>query len=182
MNVPRQICSAVNNKMDTNLSGIPNLLISGMLAASLAFGAIQPSAVLALESNMAQKAVAEYNILEEKGISEKSIKQLEDLRQRYKIRRSADGRLQLRSSRGEWYQCRLDMEVAGSMLLRDPKGGVYAIQTDSLQQASTSFHAGSSLTYTCQMFAAPGLCHFHLHFSHRPHNRGMHVHADRPVR
>ncbi|KAF5837205.1 hypothetical protein DUNSADRAFT_4660 [Dunaliella salina] len=54
------------------------------------------------------------------------------------IRRMADGRLQLRSSKGEWFQCRLDMEVPGSMLLRDPKGNVYAIQTEALQQIDLS--------------------------------------------
>lgn len=90
------------------------------------------------------------------------------------MRRLPDGRLQLRSGRGEWFQCRLDMEVRrlrihpplrthhaqlahttnrsaqeeclhwhaaprtvqvpGSMLLRDSKGYVYAIQTETIQQ------------------------------------------------
>lgn len=61
-------------------------------------------------------------------------KPLEDFRTKYRMRRMADGRLQLRSSKGDWYQCRLDMEVPGSMLLRDPKGNIYAIQTEALQQ------------------------------------------------
>jgi len=93
---------------------------------------------MAADANLVQKAVAEYNALEEKGITDKSTKQLDDLRQRYRLRRSPDGRLQLRSSRGDWFQCRLDMEVAGSMLLRDPKGMVYAIQTEALQQIDLS--------------------------------------------
>ncbi len=38
-------------------------------------------------------------------------KPLDDFRQKYRMRRGADGRLQLRSGKGEWFQCRLDMEV-----------------------------------------------------------------------
>lgn len=63
---------------------------------------------------------------------------LEDFRSKYSFRRTVDGRLQLRSARGEWYQCRLDMEVPGSMLLRDSKGNVYALQTEVLQQVSSA--------------------------------------------
>mmetsp|Transcript_35349 Transcript_35349/g.89498 ORF Transcript_35349/g.89498 Transcript_35349/m.89498 type:complete len:220 (-) Transcript_35349:646-1305(-) len=135
----RQVCRAVNISDDApSTSGATNVLLCGMVAASLTFGAFQPEAVMAADANLVQKAVAEYNALEEKGITDKSTKQLDDLRQRYRLRRSPDGRLQLRSSRGDWFQCRLDMEVAGSMLLRDPKGMVYAIQTEALQQIDLS--------------------------------------------
>jgi hypothetical protein len=49
-----------------------------------------------------------------------------------------DGRVQLRARGGEWYTVRLDMEVPGALLLRDPKGGVYAIETEGLPQVDLS--------------------------------------------
>jgi hypothetical protein len=55
-------------------------------------------------------------------------------RQKYGIRRGVDGRVQLRSRSGQWYSIRLDMEVPGALLLRDPKGNVYAIETQDLPQ------------------------------------------------
>jgi hypothetical protein len=44
----------------------------------------------------------------------------------------------LRTRRGEWLALRLDMEVPGALLLRDAKGGVYAIETDGLSQVDLS--------------------------------------------
>lgn len=36
---------------------------------------------------------------------------LDDFRNKYKFKRSVDGRVSLKSSRGEWHSVRLDMEV-----------------------------------------------------------------------
>lgn len=57
---------------------------------------------------------------------------------RFGIRRLLDGRVQLRSRKGEWYTVRLDMEVAGALLLRDPRGNIFAIETDGLPQVDLS--------------------------------------------
>jgi len=46
--------------------------------------------------------------------------------------------VQLRSRAGEWFTVRLDMEVAGALLLRDPKGSIYAIETEGLPQVDLS--------------------------------------------
>ena len=58
--------------------------------------------------------------------------------QKYGLRRAPDGRVSLRTRRGEWLALRLDMEVPGALLLRDAKGGVYAIETDGLSQVDLS--------------------------------------------
>lgn len=56
-------------------------------------------------------------------------------RLKYGIRRDVNGRAQLRRSDGTWMQCKLDMEVAGTMLLRDTNdGSVHVLQTDKLEQ------------------------------------------------
>lgn len=78
-------------------------------------------------------SLARYMELD-KGGKGPSAKALDSYREKYRVRRLADGRLQLRSSKGEWFLCRLDMEVPGAMLLRDNKGQVYALQTEALQQ------------------------------------------------
>ncbi|KAG1660999.1 hypothetical protein FOA52_007164 [Chlamydomonas sp. UWO 241] len=88
--------------------------------------------------DVTSKAVEEYAELETKGKA-KSVSALEELRKRYKIRRSLDGRVQLLSSKGKWFSVRLDMEVPGAMLLREPDlGFVYAVQTEALQQIDLS--------------------------------------------
>jgi hypothetical protein len=43
-----------------------------------------------------------------------SPKGLDDLRAKFRLRRGPDGRVQIRSSKGEWMQIRLDMEVGGA--------------------------------------------------------------------
>lgn len=114
-------------------------VLAGVAAAAVLLTAQQP-ALAYVDDAVTTVAVEEYGKLESagkfaaKGTSSAPPKALEDFRQRYKFRRMGDGRVQLRSSKGEWYQCRLDMEVPGSMLLRDPKGKVFAIQTEALQQ------------------------------------------------
>jgi hypothetical protein len=56
-------------------------------------------------------------------------------RLKYGIRRDVSGRAQLRRSDGTWMQCKLDMEVSGTMLLRNTKdGSVHVLQTDRLEQ------------------------------------------------
>ncbi|KAF6261645.1 hypothetical protein COO60DRAFT_743645 [Scenedesmus sp. NREL 46B-D3] len=65
--------------------------------------------------------------------------QLENFRLKYNIRRDASGRAQLRRSDGTWMQCKLDMEVSGTMLLRDTNdSSVHVLQTDKLEQIDLS--------------------------------------------
>lgn len=48
---------------------------------------------------------------------------------------SLDGRVYVKSSKGKSYAVRLDMEMAGIMLLRDADSGeVYGLQTEGFQQ------------------------------------------------
>mmetsp|Transcript_14665 Transcript_14665/g.39673 ORF Transcript_14665/g.39673 Transcript_14665/m.39673 type:complete len:248 (-) Transcript_14665:260-1003(-) len=114
------------------------------VAVGSLIGLQQPAlAAQDVDDSLTKNAVEEYSRLEASGKfsvkgSSMASKTLEDFRSKYRLRRMADGRLQLRSSKGEWFQCRLDMEVPGSMLLRDPKGNVYAIQTEALQQIDLS--------------------------------------------
>ncbi|GBF93326.1 hypothetical protein Rsub_06364 [Raphidocelis subcapitata] len=82
-------------------------------------------------------ALEEYMELEAKG-KMKDRRQLDDFRARFGIRRLLDGRVQLRSRKGEWHTVRLDMEVAGALLLRDPRGNIFAIETDGLPQVDLS--------------------------------------------
>ncbi len=67
---------------------------------------------LADESEVSRKAVDEYSDLESKGKT-KSSKALDDFRAKYRIKRTVDGRVQLKSTKGEWWSVRLDMEVRG---------------------------------------------------------------------
>lgn len=56
---------------------------------------------------------------------------------KYGIRRGVDGRAQLRRSNGTWMQLKLDMEVSGTMLLRDTTdGAIHVLQTEKLEQVS----------------------------------------------
>lgn len=51
------------------------------------------------------------------------------------MKRTVDGRAQLKRKNGTWMSVRLDMEVPGAILLRDTKtNGVYALETDQLPQ------------------------------------------------
>lgn len=98
-------------------------------------------------------------------------------RGKYGIRRSLDGRVQLRRRSGVWVSVRLDMEVPGAILLRDNKtGAVYALETDSLPQvrghlARTACAHGNSraphgssrhhdLAHTHMSFVLWGHCHY----------------------
>lgn len=56
-------------------------------------------------------------------------------RGKYNIKRTIDGRVQLRRKSGAWMSVRLDMEVPGAILLRDMKTeAIYALETDGLPQ------------------------------------------------
>jgi hypothetical protein len=100
-------------------------------------GGLLASPPPAAASDVGARAIAEYNELADKGRL-KTAKQAEELRARYGLRRGYDGRVSLRSKAGEWFAARLDMEVPGAVLLRDPKGGVYALETDGLAQVDLS--------------------------------------------
>lgn len=68
-------------------------------------------------------------------------------RSKYNIRRQVDGRVQLRSRGGKWFSVRLDLEVAGAMLLRDTdSGSVYAIETTDLPQVRSELPACTQCT------------------------------------
>ena len=108
-----------------------------MLIASPDTSLLSPSQAHAdQQDELLQKAVSEYSALEEKGKMNQN--SLNDLRSKYKMRRGIDGRVQLKTSKGDWVSIRLDMEVPGALLMRDSKGLIYATQTDSLQQIDLS--------------------------------------------
>jgi hypothetical protein len=120
---------------------LPQLAASTLLAVSMVLVSpdesfLFPSYARADREDQLQKAVEEYAQLEEKGkLNQNS---LNDIRSKYKLRRAIDGRIQLKSSKGEWISVRLDMEVPGALLMRDSKGLIFAIQTDTLQQIDLS--------------------------------------------
>ena len=83
------------------------ILAAGLL--SVPFAAIVPLAH-ADNSEMSRRAVDEYLDAEMKGKT-KTAKDLDSIRAKFKIRRQTDGRVQLKSSKGDWWSVRLDMEV-----------------------------------------------------------------------
>ncbi len=51
------------------------------------------------------------------------------------MRRTVDGRAELRRRNGDWMQIKLDNEVKGTMLLRDSASNwIYVLQTEALEQ------------------------------------------------
>ncbi|KAG1676466.1 hypothetical protein FOA52_002286 [Chlamydomonas sp. UWO 241] len=115
---------------------VGSMLSAAALSALLLVGApgISPPAAIAAETEVAKRAVDEYIAMG----SKLTLKQLDEFRGRYKLRRAPDGRVQLKSMRGDWWSVRLDMEVPGALLLRDPSGNVYAVQTETVQQIDLS--------------------------------------------
>jgi hypothetical protein len=62
-----------------------------------------------------------------------------NLRLKYGIRRGDDGRVQLRKEDGTWMQLKLDMEVRGTMLLRNTADDtIWVLQTEMLEQIDLS--------------------------------------------
>lgn len=62
-----------------------------------------------------------------------------NLRLKYGIRRGDDGRVQLRKADGTWMQLKLDMEVRGTMLLRNTVDDtIWVLQTERLEQVDLS--------------------------------------------
>ncbi|KAJ9518385.1 hypothetical protein V8C86DRAFT_2855117 [Haematococcus lacustris] len=112
----------------------PKLAAAALSAVLLLSGAPGQAATFTDEKITA--AAAEYMELDSKGkfASKDAFKALDEFRLKYNLKRTPDGRLQLRNSKGEWFQCRLDMEVPGTMLLRASNGDVYGLQTDVLSQ------------------------------------------------
>ncbi|KAI8472077.1 MAG: hypothetical protein J3K34DRAFT_504507 [Monoraphidium minutum] len=107
----------------------------------LAGGALLPRAAAAAEAGGGEQpgrgALETYIDQEAKG-KLRDARSLEAFRARYGVRRGLDGRVQLRSRKGEWFSVRLDMEVAGALLLRAPNGDVFAIETQGLPQVDLS--------------------------------------------
>uniref|UniRef100_A0A7R9V095 Uncharacterized protein n=1 Tax=Chlamydomonas euryale TaxID=1486919 RepID=A0A7R9V095_9CHLO len=112
------------------------MLSAALVGGPLAVDAVSP-APAAAEAEASRRAVDEYLEMESRGQTG-SVKELQAIRSKYRFRRTADGRVELRSSRGDWWSVRLDMEVPGAMLLRDPSGKVFAVQTDTVQQIDLS--------------------------------------------
>jgi hypothetical protein len=79
------------------------LLLVGAPGGSM----VSPPTAIAAEAEVAKRAVDEYIAMGNK----LSLKQLEEFRGRYRLRRAPDGRVQLKSTRGDWWSVRLDMEV-----------------------------------------------------------------------
>jgi len=113
------------------------LLAAPLLSWMAGEVAVQPAKAAATATSSSNRALEEYMELEDKG-KLSDTRTLENYRQKYGIRRGIDGRVQLRSRSGQWYSIRLDMEVPGALLLRDPKGNVYAIETQDLPQVDLS--------------------------------------------
>eukprot|EP00879_Flechtneria_rotunda_P007384 GHRR01007746.1.p1 GENE.GHRR01007746.1~~GHRR01007746.1.p1 ORF type:complete len:214 (+),score=66.25 GHRR01007746.1:390-1031(+) len=89
------------------------------------------------EDQVASQALQEYFELERTGSM--TALTVENLRLKYGIRRGVDGRVQLKKSDGKWMQIKLDMELQGTMLLRDTTTDeIYVLQTDTLQQIDLS--------------------------------------------
>ncbi|KAF8065670.1 hypothetical protein HT031_003271 [Scenedesmus sp. PABB004] len=88
-------------------------------------------------SPVAAQALQEYFQLERAGPPEPAA--LASLRLKYGIRRGPDGRVSLRTRGGTWMQAKLDMEVKGTMLLRNcDDSSVHVLQTDKLEQIDLS--------------------------------------------
>lgn len=108
---------------------------AGLAAAVLPVPAAQAAATTAVSSS---KALEEYMKLEDDN-KLRDQRSLDNIRNKYGIRRGLDGRVQLRRRSGTWVSVRLDMEVPGAILLRDTKTEqVYALETDSLPQVDLS--------------------------------------------
>lgn len=63
----------------------------------------------------------------------------DSLRQEAQFRRDYDGHVWVQSRAGEWWEVRVDAQVPGTVLLRDPRGYVHFISLN-LQQVG-SVHA-----------------------------------------
>jgi hypothetical protein len=128
---------------DATAAPPPPLLLLPRRALLLA-SALSPFAPAALAAappaeRPAAAAVREYADLEARGKAGDA-KALDALRAKYGVRRAADGRVSVRApSNGQWHAVRLDMEVPGTLLLRDgATGTVYALETASLAQVDLS--------------------------------------------
>jgi hypothetical protein len=65
-------------------------------------------------------------------------------RLKYGMRRGIDGRVQLRRRDGVWMQCKLDMEIKGTMLLRDTANShIHILMTDRLEQVCLGTSRGA---------------------------------------
>jgi len=113
-----------------------------LLAAAALLAAPRPSRAAqapAKGERPAAAAVREYGELEARGKGADA-KSLDALRLKYGLRRGADGRVSVRSNAtGRWLAVRLDMEVPGTLLLREEGSGVVsALETASLAQVDLS--------------------------------------------
>lgn len=81
------------------------------------------------------------------------------------MKRTVDGRVQLRHKDGTWFQLKLDNEVKGTLLLRNSQTGeVHVLQTDKLEQVSMGL-----ILLPCLHHCTPGcscaVCLKHGYFS-----------------
>lgn len=117
------------------------LQLIGFGAAGLAAAVMLPVPIAQAAATTAvssSKALEEYMKLEDDN-KLRDQRSLDNIRNKYGIKRALDGRVQLRRRSGTWVSVRLDMEVPGAILLRDTKTEhVYALETDSLPQVDLS--------------------------------------------
>eukprot|EP00798_Chlamydomonas_sp_ICE-L_P026364 gene26364-17457_t len=109
-------------------------LAACLMAAPLLGVVLPPPALAAVDS---ANVILEYQALEDKGQLD-SPKALNDFRSKYNVKRTTDGRVMLKSSEDKWFTVRLDLDVGGTMLMRDPDGKMYAMQTEYLKQVDLS--------------------------------------------
>ncbi|PNW75071.1 hypothetical protein CHLRE_12g497850v5 [Chlamydomonas reinhardtii] len=133
----RVICSASTGSVAC--TSRRSLLLAGLIAvpaAELLLPSVRPAH--AETQSFAEDAVDEYSRLEASG-KLTNAKALENIRSKFNFKRSIDGRVFVKSSKGTFFAVRLDMEVPGAMLFRDSSNGqIFALQTTTLQQIDLS--------------------------------------------
>lgn len=174
--------------------------MASVLAATMAIGSFAPA--FALDDQLVQRALKDYTELSPQQLND--LKQLENIRQKYRLRRSPDGRLQLRNSRGEYFMIRLDMEVSQAVIeLTVWVDGYVCMEHAWAHGAPTSARAGcrqhaaarpkgQCVRHSDRRIAAGGLWAFIftalrnapmvllLHCSHQLHLLDFHNHPPRP--
>eukprot|EP00878_Enallax_costatus_P010640 GHUV01011115.1.p1 GENE.GHUV01011115.1~~GHUV01011115.1.p1 ORF type:complete len:252 (+),score=77.55 GHUV01011115.1:261-1016(+) len=131
---PRSECAAASQQQSRRCL----LQLLGLGVAGVATAAVLPAPVHAAAAVSSSKALEEYMNMEDAG-KLKDIRSLDNIRSKYNMKRTIDGRVQLKRKNGTWMSVRLDLEVPGAILLRDTKtNGVYALETDQLPQVDLS--------------------------------------------
>jgi hypothetical protein len=135
--------AAAADATTTTLAPTRRAILLATLSAAFATSTALPRPALAASKPTGERpaaaAVREYSDLEARGKAADA-KALDALRLKYGVRRAPDGRISVRApSSGAWHAVRLDMEVPGTLLLREQGSGtVFALETASLAQVDLS--------------------------------------------